>query len=151
MMERIGHTIGGDKADGQRGFIEVIEKWNVFGRLELVSLEWQGGPLLELGEPITRFNIGAIQKGNRVTVGPYRLRLVENNDYPPFWFRYIREDSLMGWLYFIWHRATRPLDGIYRRSILTLAIWGLARYGEATSPHWRDIHALRWIAEKMGK
>jgi len=41
------------------------------------------------------------------------------------------------------YRISKPLDLFYRRLIITLAVWGLARYQGGVVPSWRDIKLFR--------
>lgn len=88
--------------------------------------------------------------GKRVSIGPFQLRVLEFSVVEPC-YTLVREDYPLWWALYLWHRLTPLLDLIYRRTIITLAVWKLAEYREYEIPTWRDIHALRWIAERLGR
>lgn len=56
---------------------------------------------------------------------------------------YVRIDG-RNWLAWVYYRVRRPLlrlvSFVYERTILTLHVWGLARYPRGCRPSWRDIN-----------
>jgi hypothetical protein len=55
------------------------------------------------------------------------------------------EAALTAWLL----PALRFTDLVYRRLIITAAIWRLATCDRAVIPSWRDLHAARWLLRKL--
>lgn len=45
----------------------------------------------------------------------------------------------------------RTLDLIYRRLIITAAVWHLAAYSEMTVPTYDDLYAVKWLKRKIAK
>jgi len=120
------------------------------GNTERIEYEWQGGAeiwiardLLDSGE----FGRDWAKTG-KLQIGPYRLRLIEQdrlrND-----ALFIREDYPFWRLVVAWHKYNRVPDLFYRRLIITLAVWRLARYREATIPTWRDVYILDRLAQSI--
>lgn len=90
-----------------------------------------------------------VSEGEIVRIGPYVLRVIELNHY---WTEHLvcRAGGWRGVLTYALFRGTRTLDRIYRRVVITMAVWGLARYRQqGHAPSWRDVHLLRRIAEIM--
>lgn len=84
--------------------------------------------------------------GATVQIGPFLVRVL---DYEVLMDRMLvsRERGLKTDLRYLWHRAARGFDLIYHRSILTLAVWGLAEYQHYRVLSWRDVHALKRLAQ----
>jgi hypothetical protein len=84
------------------------------------------------------------QRGDILVIGPYRLRIIGEGYMSPA--VYAMRD---GWnavarirVIWLWHL----LDKIYRRAVMTCAVWGLAERPAGVVPTWRDVHALRRLA-----
>lgn len=123
---------------------------NVTGLAEApIRYEW-------VGEGVAHVNIfelpdgvdfGDVQ-GKAFRMGDLRLRAIEVNGWSGV---YVMLESHHAAAYAQWRRIVRIADLIYRRCIITLAVWGLADYHAAIIPSWRDIHAARWLRRQWGK
>jgi len=128
------------------GNLLIHEIRNTLGRIERLEYSWEGGPIAYVD--INLLNPSDEYKDGLLKIGPYRLRLLEEI----IWshqYKFIREDYPFWQLAVGWHKASRLFDLIYRRTIITLAVWRLADYNGATVPGWRDVHILRKIAELL--
>lgn len=83
-----------------------------------------------------------------LTVGPYKLVILEEF---PFMMGYQAVLLDNRWHHFIiWsHHASRFLQSVKSRFIITMAVWGLAEITEATIPEWDDINFIRRIKRKV--
>lgn len=105
--------------------------------------EWEGGKialvnldLVEMAQPISK---------DVFVLGRLCLRIISRVD---SWYGYlVMRDGWKAQLFSFLYRASLPFRWIYVRLILTLHVWGLARYEEDCVPYWRDVHILRRIAE----
>lgn len=79
------------------------------------------------------------------TVGPFRLILIQYEYHRDAWLC-VRSDRL-GVLRVYLYRSTRLLDLFYRRSIMTMAVWGLADHHFSRVPSYKDIHVVQRISE----
>lgn len=143
------------------------QTYDLKGNPEQVTCEWQGpkdGILAISGAFINEKNgmkilppsgkiterYRAIRKisqpdiGDIVEAGPYRLKVFE---YDALFFvdtYYLtRLDSPIANLRVTAYRLTRWLELIYRRLIITAAVWKLAGYHGAQIPSWRDLHIAK--------
>ena len=122
--------------------IMVHSKTNTLGMQEAKNYEWIGAsPFLEvfpvlLGDlGYTNFNEPAIR------LGPYKLLFVEYRPHKGV-ILYVRADRL-GKIRVALYKATRLLDLIYRRLIITMAVWNLADYHISVIPTWTDIKIVQ--------
>jgi hypothetical protein len=122
--------------------IEVTVKTNEVGIREATTYRWAGkSPYIEITWDMIRTLYKPGDDINEIQIGPYKLLFVEDK---PQWDSrlYVRKDKL-GALRVFFYRSTRWLDLVYRRLIITLAVWGMADYHRSTVPGWRDIKALK--------
>lgn len=128
-------------------FIEVAVKTNPLGKREAVNYRWVGdSPYTRIDwNMLDEMNI-AFDKAERIQVGPYKLLEVEK-EYSFGGSLYVRSDKF-GFLRVVFYKSTRLLDLIYRRTIITLAVWNLAEFSPIRVPDWKDIKALKWIAKR---
>ena len=131
------------------GMIVCHDKYGPLG-LEQRDFEWTGGSLAYISNLfMSRYtNERDVKRlhGDILQIGPFKVRIIE------FEWGYgrvlvIRE----GWyapFYYYWRIIGRRMDRVYRKMIVTLAVWDLADYNPATIPYWKDIHALRWLVNK---
>ena len=85
--------------------------------------------------------------GERRQVGPWRVRFVREDFPMDGW--YVVRDGPRGWAAMLSYHAHAQADRFYRRLIITLAVWGLAKFNAAVLPTWRDVPAIvrvvNWI------
>lgn len=121
------------------GSIKVTRHWNeVFDCVEHLTYEWEGGPILQIDYMVLDvIGLDVYRVGDRFTIGPYRLRVIENQP----WYRrmIVTADNPQSWFWIAYAKLWRVCDLIYRRSILTLAVWGLASTPRGVIPSWHDI------------
>lgn len=110
---------------------------------ELVGVEWQGPPVTFLSKRELPFLVGWEHINDElIQVGQYLLRRAGEFDQAGGGYFYL----LVGqgeWYWLRW-QLRRGIDGIWRRVVMTLAVWGLAdwpEYGSLLS--WRDV-VRRW-------
>lgn len=107
----------------------------------VTTYHWQKGD-----GPYTKIDgaflpLGDIRRGDRLQVGPFRMLVVE---YLPYYdCVYCAWDDWAGRARLALHIAAWWVRVIKARIILTLYVWGAARYREATTPSWRDVHIIR--------
>jgi hypothetical protein len=90
-----------------------------------------------LSEFITDPEIGKV-----FWLGPYRLRFLERSILMDSW-RVIRDDNWISRVSYFYHRYGQALDLAYRRSVVTLGIWGLAELHPGAIPTWRDVYLFQ--------
>ena len=114
---------------------EVTRQTNQLGKLE-----WVGkSPYVRMSYDLL-WDLGYKDREypKKAQVGPYRLLFVEYEPCLGDFALYVRQDRL-GALRVFLYRATRWLDLVYRRLIITLAVWNMAEYHAGYIPSWRDI------------
>lgn len=116
---------------------------NPLGRRESITYKLVGE------SPYVRFDRRFLQSGDikkikgeeEIQIGPYRLLKMESGVYWDY-VLYVRKDKFGAFR--VWfYKSTRLLDLIYRRLIITLAVWRLADYSQGFIPSWRDIRILK--------
>ena len=114
-------------------------------------LEWQGGDVIAISYDLPQDAYDGIlstrdpQPGATFWLGPFLLRCLAY-DFSCNRIIACRERPVKAQIYALLYRATRTLDWLYRRMVLTLAVWGMARYSPATVPSWRDVKGTRRLA-----
>jgi hypothetical protein len=110
----------------------------------IVDAEWQGPPVTL----INRFLLEELpdwavsSDGEMIQIGPYVLRNTGVYEPAPRAFYCYRVDS--GLEYWLWWRLCQSLDFVWRRILLTLAVWGLAQWPrQGEYPTWRHV-LRRW-------
>lgn len=89
----------------------------------------------------------ALEVGDIVRVGPYKLKVFSWSDLE--WnYYFVRQDSFTGNIRATAYRLTRWLDLIYRRLIITAAVWNLAMYDPSQIPSWKDLYITRRLRRK---
>jgi len=120
----------------------ITNSYNPLGLIERRDFEWRGkSRSVEVTNNVLwDLDISRFEK--EIQIGPYRLVLLGRKDYSDTCL-YIRKDYPLWWLLVFWHKAIPVLDLIYRRFIITLAVWNLADYNRAVVPNWRDIRLFK--------
>lgn len=122
-------------------------KTNNLGVRESTNYEWSGNsPYLYVDIRFiadlypNKLPMNSWDDIKEIQIGPYKLLQVDTSS---MWnLLYVRKDKfgqLRVWLY----KSTRMFDLIYRRMIITLAVWNLAEYSQACIPTWKDIKLFR--------
>lgn len=131
--------------------IIVTANYDAFGNIESRNYTWDGKgngvvgvsfALIGMAEE-TEMNV----TGNILTVGPYRLRIIGRDSYCQM--LYAVRDNRRAVIKVKQVLLSSLLNRFYRRLIITLSVWGLADYHAATYPVWRDVHVLRWCADRV--
>jgi hypothetical protein len=122
-------------------YIEVTVGVNPINMIERRSYKWIGkSPYACVGcNDLERE--GLLNK-KIISIGGYRLMMIER-DYCTNSFLFVKKD----WLAYprlVLYKSTRFLDLAYRRIIITLCVWNLAKYHEGRIPSWRDIKIPRF-------
>ena len=128
-------------------YLRVTVQTNSLGMREAENYEWEGESPYVFVSLDERWmdNVQKIDDDKEIQIGPYRLLKVSDGHFRPDFVLYVRKDKF-GALRVAFYKSTRLLDLIYRRLIITLAVWKLADYSPATVPSWRDIHLFkRWL------
>lgn len=121
--------------------------FNPIGLLERQEFEWRGkSRSVEVSNSIL-WDLNISQSEKEIQIGPYRLVLLRRSGFSDTCL-YIRKDYPLWWLLVFWHKAIPVLDLIYRRFIITLAVWNLADYNRAVIPTWRDIRLFKRLRSK---
>lgn len=90
-----------------------------------------------------------LRPGEVVTAGPYRVRIVEV-DFSYMAYRVV-EERVFAFLVPPLYRIRWHLGRALARVIMTAAVWGLASWERNAIPSWRNVHALAWLARKVGR
>lgn len=139
------------------GHITVTVRTGPLGR-EAVRFGWQGGDVVAISRNLLNDASGGIfttrepRPGEVFWCGPFLLRCLD--------YRFLadevvacRERPVIAQARYAWHRSTALLDLAYRRLVITLAVWRLARYEQNRIPSWRDVYALaplvRWSDQRQ--
>lgn len=87
-----------------------------------------------------------LNPGDTFSIGGLKVRILE---YHPEMDRYyvVRDKGTVTALQYQAFRLLWRLDHIYRKAVLTAAVWGLATYKPHTVPHWRDVYLLDRLAK----
>jgi hypothetical protein len=141
----------------KEGFIEVTVHYDALGGVERYDYKWIGGDVAKFSEQLlldadpseVRYDKFPRRPGDRFEFGPFKLRVLKEPEWTAI--TAIRERGLITDLRLLWHRFGKLLDIAYRRFIVTLAVWRLAERNEGAIPTWRDVHALRRLAERLQK
>ena len=139
--------------DEEYGRIEGTNFYNPVGILERIEYEWKGkSPLCVISTDFLA-GFGIFGKNKIIQIGPYHLRLVDDNENGCYWYQltYIRLDYPLWWLLVFWHRINSAFDLVYRRMIFTMVVWGLADHDPAAIPTWRDIKVVKWLTKRYRK
>lgn len=135
------------------GYLIAHREFNpVTGKPENISYTWEGGDRVEISydllDELYPHSL-ALKTGDSIRLfEPYRLRVIENR-FPFGTVECIRERGIVTDAIILVYRATRVFRLIYHRLIITMAVWGLARFQREAIPSWSDIHLLRKLEETI--
>lgn len=116
-------------------------KTNSIGIRESITYEWIGKTPYTIITGCALSDMGFVDFPEKLIIGPYHLlKLGDKFDVDAA--EYVRADKL-GSIRVFFYRITRALDLIYRRLIITLAVWKLADYDPSRIPSWRNIRLLK--------
>ena len=133
-----------NKLEGQ---LIITRKVNALNMIEGYDFRWEGGPTCIIG--LCSFSGSLIKwiKPDIAQIGPYRLKLIER-DYIMDRATLVRLDFPFWWFIVFSNKMTHWLDLIYRRTIITMAVWKLANYDGAILPSWHNIKIFRKTNKK---
>lgn len=119
------------------------------GGTERIEYEWRGGSIVDITDRyLYRAGIyGSLSIGSVVNIGPFRL-IVLDYDQPRRAYTFCRT-GFKGTVKYSVYRLTKHFDFIYRRLVITAAVWGLAKYEDYSVPTWRDVYFLAWLAKRI--
>lgn len=124
----------------ETSYIERTVHVNPIGKLEGFSYKWIGdSPYVYIDFYVMETE--GLREKNLISIGGHKLLFVEI-DYMRGSYLFVRKDKLGAMRIFL-HKASRFLDLAYRRFIITLAVWNLAKYHEGKIPSWRDIRIFK--------
>lgn len=121
-------------------YLEVTRHINPLGETEQYTYKWIGkSPYVKIGWMFLR----EFDKDHKkeIQFGPYKLLKVDDEPWHDD-VLFVRKDNLSA-LRVALYKSTRLLDLIYRRLIITLAVWRLAEFHEMCIPSWRDIKIFK--------
>lgn len=127
-----------------------ISVWySALGNVEQVTYTWPHGCCrASINAVELRSDWFELRPGDQLTIGPYRVRVVETD----FMMRsvvVVRDGPLWrAWL--AASRVGRLADLAYRRLIITAAVWGAADYDQGRMPSWRDLYAVQALRRWKG-
>lgn len=140
----------------EQGNVVIERKIGALG-VEQEIVRWTGGPEMTYDRFDLMYLPGVAKSakgdylsiGTVLRIGPYKARIIRYVD--PIWQTAVvlrRDDGIA--ILKVWaYRVTRWLDRIYRRLIITAAVWDLAYYRERSVPSWRDLKIVRRISRKV--
>lgn len=140
-LKDLGRQLVGEPPDSLLGIILVTEKFNPQypNVLERVDYVLEGGPYFHIvGHLLSPGEIDP--KKGIITAGGMRFRVLDfyhDND-----MYLVRLDGRLAVVSYWLRRLTKKLDLVYRRLILTAAVWNLATYREGEILSWRN---LKWF------
>lgn len=114
----------------------------------ITDYQWYGPPLAAVSwmmvdhESPTR-----CQVGDRVTIGPFRVQVVEVHYEGWYLVRRLDQFALESWLRARWVNIWSSVEGIGKRCILTLAVWGLSEWPHGEKPSW--LHVRRRVRKLL--
>ncbi len=113
------------------------------------SVRWEGPGMAVVNARLLGSKTGDHGIGDFIELGPYVMRIVDFAHAEGGWL-VVRCDVAGDAVAFLW-----PLwvacQIFWLRLIHTAAIWGLASIPPGEQAHWRQIHVLRWLAERSGR
>jgi hypothetical protein len=112
---------------------------------------WEGdNPYVRISDDVFVYGeIAEPQVGQVIRIGAYRVRVLQIE----LGWRTVLgvRENWLGVPRLYGHKLAQFIDGVYRRIILTMFVWGLAERGyQGYIPTWRDIKLVKWFA-KWGK
>ena len=133
----------------ETGRIIQTAHYHPFGTVERYTYQWEGGDRVIVSDAVlARLDRSwRLEHGQVITVGPWRLRVIDR--WPQIRGWYCIYETRWGWLWQAAYWGIRWGELVYRRMVLTLAVWGLADYRANYPPSWRDVGALRWLADRL--
>lgn len=129
------------------GYIETTVKHNAIGVLEDASYKLVGGPRFIISD--LAYN-DIDKSGDIVRIGPYRLRVIERDCNSPS-IICVNYEYPLWWMFVLAYRSSVMARVAYSRLIITLAVWGLAKYNPACVPSINDIYFVRKIKGWINK
>ena len=127
-------------------YLEVEVKTNPLGKIEQQTYKWKGNsPYTYISWPLLGDIVGIGGDTIEVQVGPYKLLKIEH-DHSRGAVSYVRKDKF-GALRVALYKSTRLLDLVYRRLVITLAVWKLAEFTPGCIPSWKDIKILKRLTK----
>ena len=119
---------------------------NQLGMVEKRTHEWMGdSPYVRIDRGVLR-ELFESDSPDKVKIGQYQLLKVDDNPWE-FSVLYVLDNPL-GHLKVVAYKIVRWLDLIYRRAVITLAVWNLADFSHAAIPSWQDVRFLKWLVRK---
>ena len=111
---------------------------NALDMLEAVDYRWDG----EQDCALLGIQFGEHKRGDLVILGDLRLRVVSD---PEMWAAsvWVMRDGWRARWRAAWYPIPRLIWTVYQRSLVTLAIWGLATLQRERTMSWRDIKGIR--------
>lgn len=125
-------------------YLEGTVKHNPLGGREQITYRILGkSPLFRFTGAFIDSTVGvvAITQKCDLRFGPYVFKFMSHEEQSDCAVYVLKNPR--GYLAFFLYHSTRVLDLIYRRSIITLAVWRLAEFRRDTIPTWRDIYILK--------
>lgn len=132
-------------------YIEIFQTTNSLGAIERMEYKWKGkSPICLVGIREMYYSGNKFDKESKtLQIGPYKLKQIES-DYG-MGGRWIGVDYPFWWLVVLWYKANRILEIIYRRTIITLAVWNLAEHCPGQIPTYKDIYLVQKITKTLWK
>ena len=126
------------------GYIYLRAKYNALGQVESIDSSWQGGEVAILSDRLAHYiskDISALEPGGIIAIGPYRLRILQRCPQLCGW--YAMRDGLRARIRVLTWPVLDVLCLTKSRTIITLAVWGLADYGQGRIPMWSDVSLVK--------
>ena len=119
--------------------------YDIRGGIERIDYKFEDGPYVAISGCFYPEMAACPPKiGDKLELGPYKFRVLEI-DILSDTVMAVQEKWPLWWIAVAWHRVNKLIDIFYRRMIVTLAVWRLADYHEATVPYIGDIHIVQRI------
>lgn len=114
---------------------------------EYVNFRWVGPPVAAVVFSLVEQDWRNVERGSTITVGPFRVQVIDINPQGYYEVRRVDQYGAKSLLLAVLIRSKRQARNIYERLIMTMAIWGLAKWEPAERPNKRWI-TQRWRREK---
>lgn len=83
-----------------------------------------------------------LSPGDVFDIGPFRVKVTRHLVACDA-IEVVRQGSLLSKIKYFYHRSIPTIDLIYRRAIITLAVWRLATCETWELPTWRDVKIFK--------
>lgn len=124
--------------------IRAVRDWDLPNR-PIIDYEWEkvheedDNHIAAIRETIMMELELSLSVGDRLTLGSLKLIVTEVRREPPFDVLVVRDTGWKSQAWVEWIRTKQFFSKINRRILLTLEVWGLAKWDWAEEPSWKNL------------